>query len=47
MDVLLVLLENQGNLDFELSETPDGSIAFDTCLNCYTRMPFNHSYALN
>ena len=47
VDLLLILLENQEDFDFELSEGPDGSIAFDTCLKCYTRMTFNHSHELN
>jgi hypothetical protein len=31
----------------QLIELPDGSIALDTCMDCYTRMPFNHSQTLN
>jgi hypothetical protein len=47
LDLLVVLLENQDEMDFQLSENPDGTVAFDTCIDCYTRMTFNHSHALN
>jgi hypothetical protein len=47
VDLLVVLLENQEDFDFELSESPDGAIAFDTCRKCYARMTFSHSHALN
>jgi len=42
----MVLMENQDR-DLQLIELPDGTISLDTCRNCYTRMPFNHSTALN
>jgi hypothetical protein len=45
-DVLMVLVENEDR-DLRLIELPDGSISLDTCWSCYTRMPFNHSTALN
>ena len=46
LDVLMVLMENEDR-DIQLIELPDGSISLDTCFNCYSRMPFNHSSALN
>jgi len=45
-DVLMVLVENEDR-DLRLIELPDGSISLDTCFSCYSRMPFNHSTALN
>ena len=45
-DVLMVLVQNEGR-DLQLVELPDGTIALDTCRDCYTRMGFNHSHALN
>jgi hypothetical protein len=46
MDLLLVLVENIDK-DLELTENPDGTIGLDTCVNCYSRMGFNHSHTLN
>jgi hypothetical protein len=46
MDLLLVLVENL-DTDLELTENPDGTIGLDTCVNCYSRMGFTHSHALN
>jgi len=46
LDVLMVLAENQGR-ELQLIELPDGSIALDTCMDCYTRMAFSYSHALN
>ena len=46
LDVLMVLLENQGK-EVQLIEMPDGSIALDTCRDCYSRMAFNSSKTLN
>lgn len=46
LDVLMVLAENEDR-DFQLIELPDGTISMDTCWNCYTRLPFTHSHALN
>ena len=45
-DVAMILAENQDR-ELKLIELPDGSISMDTCLNCYTRMPFNSSSVLN
>lgn len=45
-DVQMVLAENQGR-DLQLVEMPDGSIAMDTCLDCYMRMGFTYSNELN
>ena len=46
MDVLMVLVENQGR-ELQLIELPDGSIAMDTCRECYSRMGFTYSHELN
>ena len=46
LDVMMVLMENQGR-ELQLIELPDGSIAMDTCRECYSRMGFIHSNALN
>jgi hypothetical protein len=45
-DVLMVLMENQGR-ELRIIELPDGTVSVDTCRSCYTRLPFNHSTALN
>ena len=45
-DVLMVLAENEDR-ELQLIELPDGSIALDTCMDCYTRMAFSYSHALN
>jgi hypothetical protein len=45
LDFLVVLLENQEG--FEMTENPDGTVGLDTCVNCYMRIGFNHSYSLN
>jgi hypothetical protein len=45
-DVLTVLMENQGR-ELQLIELPDGSIAMDTCRECYSRMGFTFSHELN
>ena len=46
MELLMVLIANQGK-DFELQENPDGTVPLDACLDCATRVAFEHSYALN
>jgi len=46
LDLLLVLVANQGK-DLDLTENPDGTIPLDTCLDCATRMPVEHSHSLN
>jgi hypothetical protein len=45
-DVLMVLIENEDR-ELRLIEMPDGTISLDTCLSCYSRIPFNHSTAVN
>jgi len=45
-DILMVLMENEDR-ELRLIELPDGSISLDTCLSCYSRMPFNHSLTVN
>jgi hypothetical protein len=46
MELLLVLIANQDK-DFELEENPDGTVPLDTCMDCATRIAFEHSCALN
>ena len=46
MELLMVLIANQGK-DFELNENPDGTVPLDTCVDCATRVAFEHSHALN
>jgi len=43
---MMVLAEN-ADRDLQLVEMPDGSISMDTCLDCYMRMSFTYSDALN
>jgi hypothetical protein len=45
-DVLMVLAENEDR-ELQLIELPDGSIAMDTCMSCYSRMGFTFSMAVN
>jgi hypothetical protein len=45
-EILMVLAENQDR-DLQLIELPDGSIAMDTCINCYSRMGVSFSQAVN
>ena len=45
-DVQMILAENQDR-ELQLIVMPDGSISMDTCVTCYTRMPFNSSTGLN
>ncbi len=46
MELLMVLIANQDK-NFELEENPDGTVPLDTCLDCATRVAFEHSQALN
>ena len=46
IELLMVLLENS-DPDLELRENPDGTLDLDTCLDCYTRMAFSYSHAVN
>ena len=46
LDVMMVLMENEGR-ELQLIELPDGSIAMDTCRECYSRMGFSYSHELN
>jgi hypothetical protein len=46
MEVLMVALENLDS-EFEFVQNEDGTVALDTCLDCYTRMPFGYSESVN
>ncbi len=46
IELLIVLLENS-DPELELRENEDGTVDLDTCLDCYTRMAFSHSHAVN
>ena len=46
LDLLMVMMENPGK-ELRLIELPDGTIALDTCHDCYSRMAFNSSKTLN
>ena len=45
-EVLMVVLENM-DLDIEFVQNDDGSLILDTCVDCYTRMPFGISESVN
>jgi hypothetical protein len=47
IQLLMVLLANNEDRDFELSENPDGTVPLDTCYDCGARVTFEHSHALN
>ena len=46
IELLMVLLENP-DPGLELRENDDGTLDLDTCLDCYTRMAFTYSHAVN
>ena len=46
MEVLIVALENLDS-DLEFVQNEDGTLALDTCHDCYTRMPFGFSESIN
>jgi len=45
-EIMMVLAANTDR-DLQLIELPDGTISVDTCIDCYARMGFVHSQALN
>ena len=45
-EVLMIALENVDS-DLEFMQNEDGTVAIDTCLECYTRMPLRHSSLVN
>ncbi len=46
VEFLMVLLENP-DPDLLFSEKDDGTVDLDTCRECYFRMAFSHSNAVN
>ena len=46
VELLIVALENS-DPDLELTQNPDGTVALDTCLDCYTRLAFKHPQSVN
>jgi len=46
VELLMVALENT-DPDLELIENPDGTVDLDTCFDCYSRMAFRYSRAVN
>ena len=45
-ELLMVVLENS-DPDLELVQNPDGTVEFDTCMDCYSRLAFNPSESVN
>ena len=45
IEILMVALENS-DPDLELTQKPDGTVDLDTCLDCYSRLPFTHSHSV-
>jgi hypothetical protein len=46
MEILMVALENS-DTDLEFVENADGTLGFDSCPDCYTRVAFRHSSLVN
>ena len=44
IELLVVALENP---EVEFTQNADGTVGLDTCLDCYTRLSFRHSQAVN
>ncbi len=47
MEVLMVALENLEDPGLEFVQNDDGTVALDTCQDCFTRMPFDYSESIN
>ena len=46
VEILMVALENT-DPELEFTQRPDGTIDLDTCPDCYARMAFRYSQAIN
>ena len=46
IELLMVALENS-DPDLEFIENADGTVDLETCFDCYSRMAFRHSHAVN
>ncbi len=46
IELLIVALENS-DPEFEFTQKPDGTVDLDTCLDCYSRLAFTHTLAVN
>jgi len=46
VEILMIALEHLDS-DLEFAQNEDGTVAIDTCRDCYTRMPLRHSSLVN
>ena len=46
VELLMVALENS-DPELRFTQNRDGTVDLDTCLDCYTRLAFRHSQAVN
>ncbi len=46
VELLIVALEN-ADPEFRFTQNTDGTVDLDTCLDCYTRLAFTHTQAIN
>jgi len=46
VEILMIALEHLDS-DLEFIQNEDGTVAIDTCENCYARIPFRHSTLVN
>ena len=46
IELLIVALENS-DPEFEFAQNPDGTVDLDTCSDCYSRLAFTHTHAVN
>ena len=46
VEILMIALENS-DPDLEFIQNADGTLSFDTCPDCYTRVAFQHSSLVN
>ena len=46
LEMMIVVLENFGS-DLEVEQRPDGTVDLDTCRDCYARIAFSYSKAVN
>lgn len=46
IELLMVALENT-DPDLQFTENDDGTVDLETCFDCYSRIAFEHSHAVN